>query len=276
MPLRLRANMIRPPDWLIYGIIVLILVSGARGQSDRTQSPSAPPKLGPALPNVGPSDPNLIVELPEVTSSIGTAFAIDDQGTWITARHVVDSCDKVGLRISGRKFSSVYSVTTSKTSDTAILKSRWFRPPLAQDLDTVRSLGEYAYFIGFPQGKPGEAVGSLIGRNRMVVRGRYNTREAILAWVERGRSKGLSGSLGGLSGGPAFDKDGEVIGVVAAESPRRGRIYTVAPASLRAIFPKQSASVQADAEAMTIKNYGRRADRYRRDRRIAQVMCLVR
>jgi len=45
----------------------------------------------------------------------------------------------------------------------------------------------------------------------MVVRGRYRSDEAILAWSEIGRTKGLFGSLGGLSGAPVMDKDGKLI-----------------------------------------------------------------
>jgi len=75
-----------------------------------------------------------------------------------------------------------------------------------------------------------------------------------------------------MSGGPALDKDGEVIGVVAAESPRRGRIYTVAPANLRAIIPKSTGVTGAP---ITTDDYGLQADRLRRDRRVAQVICIV-
>ena len=54
----------------------------------------------------------------------------------------------------------------------------------------------------FRKASPGEAAGTLLGRRRMMVSGRYRSSEAILAWAETGRSAGLKGSLGGLSGGP--------------------------------------------------------------------------
>jgi len=75
-----------------------------------------------------------------------------------------------------------------------------------------------------------------------------------------------------MSGGPVLDADGEVIGVVAAESPRRGRVYTVAPKSLKPVIPK---GVRAEAIAISDATYGLEADRYRRERRIAQVICSV-
>src|SRR5678815_5073598 len=63
----------------------------------------------------------------------------------------------------------------------------------------------------------------------LVVRGHGARTEPVLVWAETGRTEGLQGSLGGLSGAPALDADGRVIGVTIAESPRRGRIYTTAP-----------------------------------------------
>ena len=105
----------------------------------------------------------------------------------------------------------------------------------------------------------------------MVVRGRYTNEESVLAWSELGRSRGLSGSLGGMSGAPVLDKDGEIIGVVSAESPRRGRIYSVAPRYLRGIITDPGTGV----EPLDLDSYGQNADRLRRDRRVAQVICLV-
>ena len=263
----------RIPDWLIYGVLLSIILANAKGRSNHKEAPMPPPELGPALPNVRPSDPRVLVEIGKPSSGIGTAFAIDNKGTWLTARHVVDSCDQVGLRLENSSFVKVEVLDVSRGTDTAILKSKWTRPPLAQDFDTPRKIGERSFFLGFPQGQPGEAAGKLIGRRRMIIKGRYRTSEPILAWVEIGRTRGLKGSLGGLSGGPAFDADGEVIGLVAAESPRRGRIYTVSPKTLDKVIGPQSARPTADAISMS--NYGARADKYRRSRRIAQVACIV-
>ena len=105
----------------------------------------------------------------------------------------------------------------------------------------------------------------------MKVRGRYTNDEAVLAWSELGRSRDLTGSLGGLSGAPVLDKDGEIIGVVSAESPRRGRVYTVAPRYLRGIITEPGTGT----EPLSLETYSVGADRLRRDRRVSQVICLV-
>ena len=261
------------PDWLIYFLLLVIIIGNVMSRSDKGGVSMPPPQLGPALPNAKPTDPSLIVEIDAPHSGIGTAFAVDNDGTWMTARHVVDSCSSVGLRLGGNTQVKMDVVKLSNDSDTALLISRWKRAPLARDFASRRQIGERGFFIGFPQGRPGEVAGELIGRHRMLIRGRYRTAEPVLAWAEIGRSRGLEGSIGGLSGGPVFDKDGEVIGLVAAESPRRGRVYTVAPSSLAKVLAPLSTAPAS--EPIAIENYGRQADSYRRARRIAQVVCLV-
>jgi serine protease Do len=69
----------------------------------------------------------------------------------------------------------------------------------------------------------------LLGRETLQVRGRGKHDEPVLAWAEVGRTEGLEGTLAGLSGAPALDRQGQVLGVTIAEAPRRGRIYTTSP-----------------------------------------------
>ena len=232
--------------------------------------PPVSPDLGPMLPSDSPRDDIVLVDVAPLQSGTGTAFSINDDGLWLTARHVVDGCSRVGIRIGNRRLIPV-ETTIVQNSDLAVLKSDWARRPLPADLESQRQIGEIGYFFGFPQGKPGEVVGSLIGRHRMKVRGRYTNDEAILAWSELGRSRNLNGSLGGLSGAPVLDKDGEIIGLVSAESPRRGRIYSVAPRYLRGIITDPGTR----KEPLSLETYGLGADQLRRDRRLAQVICLV-
>ena len=262
------------PDWLIYLALLVIIIGNVMGKSRPDHVPIAPPELGEALPNMRPTDPALIVEIDAPHAGMGTAFAVDNDGTWITARHVVDSCDKVLLKLGGLKYVEVDKVDISQNTDVAVLTSHWKREPLARDVNNRRQTGERGYFMGFPQGKPGEVAGKLIGRHRMLIRGRYRSAEPVLAWAEIGRSRGLTGSIGGLSGGPVFDKDGEIIGLVSAESsPRRGRVYTVAPRSLAKSLPPLMQL--PDADPVALDTYGQIADKYRRERRIAKVICML-
>ncbi|MEE9271902.1 MAG: serine protease [Robiginitomaculum sp.] len=261
------------PDWLVYGILLFVIFAGAKLNTSTIYGPSPPPDLGSVLQNARPEDPTVIVEINKPMLGIGTAFSVDNNGTWLTARHVVDSCDQVGLRLDGSNYVSVKVHYISGTSDTALLVSKWKRPAFARDFHGVRRTGEHGFFMGFAQGRPGEAAGQLLGRQRMFVKGRYRSSETVLAWSEIGRSRNIKGTLSGISGGPVFDSNGEVIGLITAESPRKGRIYTVAPKSLNTML--KDLTVNAKADILTLKNYGTRADKYRRNRRIAQVVCLV-
>lgn len=260
------------PDWIIYGLLLLAFIFTAYGVEQDIVIADAPesPDLGPMLPSDSPRDEVVLVDVATPESGMGTAFSINRDGLWLTARHVVDSCTSVGLRIGNRKIIPVQAQIV-QNSDLAVLGSDWKRRPLPADLESRKQIGEIGYFFGYPQGIPGEVVGSLIARNRMKVRGRYTNDEAVLAWSELGRSRNLRGSLGGLSGAPVLDKDGEIIGVVSAESPRRGRIYSVAPRYLRGIITAPGEGV----EPLSLESYGVAADKLRRDRRLAQVICLV-
>ncbi len=261
----------RIPDWLIYLIIVGLFYANAAIQSESIDAPIPPAEIGDLLPTQSPRDPSIYVKLDKPTSGMGTAFAINQKGQWLTARHVVDGCDDIGLRLGNRQIIRANS-QLSKQTDVALLTAKWQRQPLTPDFNSQRRIGEYGYFFGFPQGKPGEVIGKLLGRHRLRVTGRYQTNEPILAWTEIGRTRGLRGSLGGISGGPVLDSDGEVIGIIAAESPRRGRVYSVAPRNLNSYV--DGVEYRA-ATPIANRTYGLQADRYRRDRRIVQVLCYV-
>jgi S1-C subfamily serine protease len=234
---------------------------------------------GPPLPAPSDFDEEVWVELPDVIGpQTGTAFTVDE-GVWLTARHVVDGCVRVGLLVQGDAGVLASEIRPSEAADVAVVRAPLERAPLAVDFDEQdRRLGDSAFMIGFPQGVPGEVAGLLLGRETMQVRGRYATREPVLAWAESSRTQGLSGSLGGISGGPAFDADGAVIGVTVAEAPRRGRIYTAAPSSLSAALSMAEAApdpAAASAGMLSELTYGVDGRRLRRDLRVAKVQCLV-
>ncbi|NEX95051.1 trypsin-like peptidase domain-containing protein, partial [Caulobacter sp. 17J65-9] len=149
--------------------------------------------------------------------------------------------------------------------------------PVALPLAVERPLrtGQRAYHPGFPQGTPGEVTSRLLGRETLRVMGRGAHSEPVLAWAEVGRTDGLKGTLAGLSGAPALDAQGRVVGVTVAEAPRRGRIYTTAPETVRdALSRRVQRGEFVTGEPVTVENYGRVADTLRRELRVAQVVCL--
>lgn len=271
----------RLPDWTVYGAIVTAMVLVSLNRRENVEAPPAPPPPGPeegAL--VGPAtpfDPTVVVDAPAVPAQpvAGTAFAVSSTGRWLTARHVVEGCKQAAVLLgAGRAVEA--SITLAPDADVAVLTS--VGGPPAVPLRPVRTLrvGQRAYHPGFPQGRAGEITSRLLGRETLRIKGRGAHSEPVLAWAETGRTEELTGTLSGLSGAPALDAQGRVIGVTLAESPRRGRIYTTTPESIAGALAKAPAANLdgTPGEPVTPENYGRVADALRRDLRVAQVVCL--
>ena len=268
------------PDWLLYIVVITVVVFVLFRVDQRHDAPEAlpdAPEAGSFLPPPSQYDPAVLVEVGPISSGMGTAFAISPDGWWLTARHVVDGCDAVGLVVSRGQAVRVDNVKRAEFADIALLKTE--SAPVAMSLDTSErrfQIGQRAFHVGFPQGQPGEAYSRLIGRETLIARGRYDLEEPVLVWAELGRTSGLRGSLAGISGGPALAANGQVIGITVAESARRGRIYTAAPSSiLRLLTVEQVAATGAPGERMTADNYGQESDDLRRNLAVAQVVCVA-
>lgn len=268
------------PDWLLYIIVIGVVVFVLFRVDQRADAPEAlpdAPGAGAFLPPPSIYDPAVLVEVGPVASGMGSAFAISEDGWWLTARHVVDGCEQVGLIVSRGAAAPVREVKRALFADLALLKTD--RAPAALALDTSErrfQVGQRAFHVGFPQGRPGEAYSRLIGRETLVARGRYDLEEPVLAWAEMGRTSGVRGSLAGISGGPALAANGQVIGVTVAESARRGRIYTAAPSSILRLLRVEQVDPQgAPAARLTPDNYGQQSDDLRRNLAVAQVVCVA-
>lgn len=267
------------PDWLIYGAVIVALLVVAANWRERADAPPAPPPPaeveGALLGPVTPFDPAVVVETPpNFQPSMGTAFAISSQGRWLTARHVVEGCRRPALIVGGGRAVAA-DVRLAPRADVALLITDGGPTALPLAVDAPLRQGQRAFHPGYPQGSPGEVTSRLLGRETLRITGRGARDEPVLAWAEVGRTDGMGGTLAGLSGAPAVDRQGRVVGVTIAEAPRRGRIYTTAPDTLAPVV-RGAALVdeRAPGEPVTIDNYGRVADSLRRDLRVAQVVCL--
>lgn len=279
----------RIPDWLVYAVVLVVIVTVLVSQgSERTpmvmvplEPESAAPApertpAGPLLPEPDPFDERVLVQVGEPEDGVGTAFAINRSGAWLTARHVVDGCSDVGLSVGNGRVVPVEAVQTSNSSDLALLRTDRAPHAVVLEIDEPLRIGQAGYHVGFPQGAAGEASSQLLSRSRLVTRGRYELDESVLAWVETSRSAGLEGTLSGMSGGPVFDDRGAVVGVTVAESPRRGRIYTATPDAIRRFLDEHGLQApEFDARPLAASNLEGEAERLRRELAVVKVICRV-
>lgn len=228
------------------------------------------------LPPPSAFDERVLVQVTAPKSGIGTAFAISEGGKWLTARHVVDGCDEVSLLVAPGRYAPARSVTVSEKYDLALIETDSSPYPAQIDTDSDLRIGTYGFHVGYPQGRPGEAASRLMSRSNLISRGRRSNTESVLAWAETGRTRGLLGSLGGLSGGPVYDENGKVRGVIVAESARRGRIYTAAPETVASFIKATGIDVMGERpRTFSAETYGREADYARRNLQVVKVACSV-
>ena len=265
---------------LVYAGLVAAILAAALWRRERADAPPPPPPM-PGVANLplSPSSPFTRARTASVSpgaeTAAGTAFSVGDGGVWLTARHVVDNCGQIAIVVAEGR--GVAARLRASRGDIAVLTTQGGAPSLG--LAPARGLagGQLVFLPGFPQGRPGEAAARFLGTQNVRAPGRGQRPQALLAWAEVGRTSGLKGELAGLSGAPVLDGGGQVVGVTLAWSPRRGRIYSSTPGDLRAAlaFAGVAAPSPAASEPLTPDNYGRVADRLRRDLRVARVVCLA-
>lgn len=266
-----------------YGIVILFfIVQYASGdtQVPRRPVPGIPRDTAPAvlLPEGVPLpedvSPNVVVRVEKTDqNSVGTAFAVDSVGTFITARHVVEGCRDLSIvHPSGLVSAELVAKVTNR--DFAVLRVSGISAQPFSLSSHAPLRGTDGFMMGYPQGRPADVYATAIGASTMRSDGRYKSRERVIAWVERERRPVFGGSLGGISGGPVFGKNGQIIGTVVAGAPRRGRVYTTHPY----VFAEAGFQVIQDLDdhiELDPVNFDKQGARYRGGLRIAQVYCHV-
>jgi S1-C subfamily serine protease len=241
---------------------------------DMAAAPEATPRPRRPLPPPSSHDPAYRVAPSRKGDSTGTAFAIAD-GAWLTARHVTRGCSRVALVTPKRKLVRIEQVTEHPRADVAVIRTSGGPAPLGI-ADRRLEIGEDGFMFGFPQGRPGDVQGSLIGRARSVTREDRLNVEPVLAWSEIRRAPDRGGSLGGLSGGPALDSEGRIVGVVSSESQRRGRVMTAAPVSIREVLGLAGVTPSpAAGPRPSPRTFPTIGEELRRTLTVAQVYCDV-
>ena len=228
-----------------------------------------------------PDEPTIVVTIEErKQNSTGTAFSVDRSGVWITARHVTDGCDTVALQPHDGRPVRARRVDAHGFADISVLWTRGGAAamPLARPRPQE---GQDGYSFGFPKGLPGDVHGQVIGRGRMLSRGRYRTAEPVVAWAHVRRVPDRGPYLGGISGGPWVNSDGEVVGVHVAGSKRRGRSFSTTLGTLRraladsGVRPTAESRARPAASRLSPRGFAGYGDDLRRQTTVAKVLCLV-
>lgn len=276
--------------WDILALVVMAVVA-ILGRSWTSDDPDPSPGQRPpieivqppnrgSVPPITSRDPVISISLEDrQQSSTGTAFSVDRKGIWVTARHVADGCDKIVLEKGERQFVKIRQVWLHPHADISILRTNGGTPPLP-GIEKRISRGQDGYSFGFPKGAPGDVHARVIGRRTMAIDGRYSTREPVVAWTQIRRVPDRGTNLGGISGGPWVNANGEIIGVHVAGAPRRGRSYSSTPESLLNILKQAGVNGAAVGNgsqkfAVNKSDFPTVGGNLRRRLTVAKVYCMV-
>jgi serine protease Do len=146
----------------------------------------------------------------------GSGFFISADGYAVTNNHVVDGADKVEVTTDDGKTYSAKVIGTDPRTDVALIKVEGGSNfPFAKLSDTKPRIGDWVLAVGNPFGLGGTVTAGIVSASgRDIGNGPYDDFIQIDAPVNKGNS-----------GGPAFDTNGEVMGVnTAIYSPSGGSV----------------------------------------------------
>src|SRR5437868_11967240 len=146
----------------------------------------------------------------------GSGFFISPDGFAVTNNHVVDGADKVEVTMDDGKTYTAQVIGTDARTDVALIKVEGGSNfPFAKLSDSKPRIGDWVLAVGNPFGLGGTVTAGIVSASgRDIGNGPYDDFIQIDAPVNKGNS-----------GGPAFDTEGEVMGVnTAIYSPSGGSV----------------------------------------------------
>jgi serine protease Do len=145
----------------------------------------------------------------------GSGFFISPDGYAVTNAHVVEKARMVEVTTDDGKTRTAKVIGIDSRSDLALIKVDGDRFPVVTFAESTPDIGEWVLAVGNPFGLGGTVTAGIVsGRGRNIGAGPFDDFIQIDAPINRGNS-----------GGPAFDMDGNVIGVTTAiVSPSGGSV----------------------------------------------------
>ena len=151
-----------------------------------------------------------------VVTGQGSGFFISADGYAVTNNHVVDGADKVEVTTDDGKTYTAKVIGTDARTDVALIKVEGGSNfPFAKLSDSKPRIGDWVLAVGNPFGLGGTVTAGIVSASgRDIGNGPYDDFIQIDAPVNKGNS-----------GGPAFNTEGEVMGVnTAIYSPSGGSV----------------------------------------------------
>ena len=151
-----------------------------------------------------------------VVTGQGSGFFISPDGYAVTNNHVVDSADKVEVTTDDGKTYTAKVIGSDARTDLALIKVEGGSNfPFAKLSDGKPRIGDWVLAVGNPFGLGGTVTAGIVSASgRDIGNGPYDDFIQIDAPVNKGNS-----------GGPAFNTEGEVMGVnTAIYSPSGGSV----------------------------------------------------
>ena len=144
---------------------------------------------------------------------MGSGILISDDGQILTAAHVVQTAEDVKVVFKNEEVIPAKILGADKTADVALIKLLWppkdksiFIPKIA-DSDMMK-IGQQVFIIGSPYGlSQSLSVGHISGRHK---KSSVTHNMNLMEFFQTDASINI-----GNSGGPMFNMDGEVIGIVS-------------------------------------------------------------
>ncbi len=164
----------------------------------------------------GQLPPGMERRRPHGGNAQGSGFVISADGYAVTNNHVVQNADEVVVKIQGGEELTAEVIGTDPKTDLALIKIKSGKPfQFVKFAEKEARVGDWVMAVGNPFGLGGTVTTGIISaRGRDIGSGPYDDFLQIDASINKGNS-----------GGPAFNLEGEVIGVnTAIFSPSGGSV----------------------------------------------------
>ncbi len=145
--------------------------------------------------------------------SLGSGFIISSDGYILTNAHVVDSADRITVRLTDKREFKAKVIGADKRTDVALLKIEASGLPRIEQGDPNKlKVGEWVVAIGSPFGFDNSVTAGIVSaKGRMLPQENYTPFIQTDAAINPGNS-----------GGPLFNMKGEVVGINSQIYTRSG------------------------------------------------------